>query len=370
MPLLLAATTGCASSGAAGRPSGLDGAIARAGLERASIIVPYEINDEMRAWVQASVPVAAEPKVKVEALLNRLLADDHLHLEYSGTHTGTAQEVWNTHTANCVGFTHLFVGLARAAGLRVTFLRVDDITTYNRDGDLVVVAGHMTVGYGDGLDMRILDFSPFPVRKYRQITAVADHTAVALFYSNRGAEELRAGRNDSAIENLQIATRIDPSLADGWVNLGVALRRTQGLDAAEKAYRRALQVDPESPSAYQNLAVLMRMRGNGDAADGLLRLAGSLEARNPYTYLALGDWSLANRRYADAQKFYKTALRVSRGGTNADPAAAMGQWAIAAGEPGRAQEWLDKAKRIDPANDRVMRLEQALALRPDQRSAL
>lgn len=368
--LLGAALGACASAPPASR---LEQRLTAAGLSPAQVIVPYAINDEMRAWVRESVSPAVAPKARVDSLLSRLLADDRLDLTYASNHTGTAVEVWETHTANCVGFTHLFVGLAREVGLRVTFLRVDDIQTYSRDGDLVVVAGHMAVGYQDGMDMRVLDFSPYPVKKYRLIQPIDDHTAVAMYYSNRGAEELRAGRTSEAITFLQTATRLDPQLADGWVNLGVAYRRMRNLDLAETMYRQALEVDSEAPSAYQNLAVLMRLRGKSDAAEDLLRLASRLQNRNPYTYLVLGDWSLAEGRHDDALKFYRSALRVA-GRENADPAAALGMFELERGNHPRAIEWLQKARRIDESNDRVMRLERAINLQtagePQQRSAL
>lgn len=340
-------------------PSALDLAVTRGGIDRSTLLVPFELDDEMRAWVRQEVPAIGPPKMRVEILLDRLLADDRLDLTYSAATTGTAQEVWRTGRANCVGFTHLFVGMAREVGLDVTFLRVGDIQTYSRDGDLVVVSGHMAVGYDDGIEMRVLDFSPYPVKKYRWINAIGDHTAVAMFYSNRGAEELRAGRPEGAVRHLEMATRLDPRLADGWVNLGVAHRRQRDLETAERMYRQALLVDPESSSAYQNLAVLLRLQGRDDAAEELLHLAVRLQARNPYTYIVLGDWSLSQREFTAAHKFYKSALKVADK-ENADPLAAMGQYELRVGNPVRAVEWLEKAKRVDPANDRVLQLERAL----------
>jgi Flp pilus assembly protein TadD len=360
------AASGCASLAG---PTQLELAITRGGLQHADIVVPFELDDEMRAWVREEIPATGPPKMRVEILLARLLADDRLDLTYSAAKTGTASEVWRSGTANCVGFTHLFVGMAREAGLKVTFLRVGDIQTYSRDGDLVVVSGHMAVGYDDGLEMRVLDFSPYPVKKYRWISAIGDHTAVAMFYSNRGAEELRSGRPEEAVRLLELATRLDPRLPDAWVNLGVAHRRQQNVEVAERMYRQALAVDPESSSAYQNLAVLLRLQGRGDAAEELLHLAARHQARNPYTYIVLGDWSMSQRQFAAAQKFYKNALRVADR-ENADPLAAMGLYELRAGDPARALHWLEKAKRIDPTNDRVLQLERALEPGPNQRTSL
>ena len=93
----------------------------------------------------------------------------------------------------------------------------------------------------------------------------------------------------------------------GWRCAGPATAR-----AAEAAYRKALEVDPQAVSAYQNLASLLRLQGQDEEAAELLDLAAQLGSRNPFSYLTLGDLSLAHGRLDEARRFYRKALRLYR----------------------------------------------------------
>src|SRR5215218_3941354 len=109
--ILLAA--GCASSR---RPLGseeLTRALRSRGFERSSVIVPFEITDEMKAWARAQVPDDTPAEERLDKLLAALIDPARLKLEYEGGRTLTAQEAFENRRANCLAFTSLFVGMAR-----------------------------------------------------------------------------------------------------------------------------------------------------------------------------------------------------------------------------------------------------------------
>jgi len=346
-----------------------DGVIDRGGLARllrekglagAQVVIPYELTDEMRAWVHKVVPHAEVPRDKrLQLLLDALLDHDKgLGITYEGHYTGTAAEVFATRRANCLSFTNIFVGLAREIGVEAFYLDVDDIQRFEREGDLVVVSGHVSAGFAVDREIQVLDFTLAPVAHYREIRRISDRTAVALYYSNRGGELLRGGQYTEALPWLRSSVVLDPDLARGWVNLGVALRRTGDPTAAEAAYRKALEIDPDASSAYQNLSSILRLRGQQKEADEMLALAARVGVRNPFSYLDLGDLSLAHGRLDEAHRYYKKALHLYR--EHAEPYAAMGQWAAAAGDLREARRWLEKAAAIDRENGRVKKLAAAL----------
>ena len=82
-------------------------------------------------------------------------------------------------------------------------------------------------------------------------------TAVAILELNRGTSLLIEGETSAAVERLSRATRLDPEFPAAWVNLGVALRRTGDLVAAQRAYRRAIEIAPHRVDARHNLALLL-----------------------------------------------------------------------------------------------------------------
>lgn len=347
---VLLALAGCASSQG---PIVLDlGRELRSrGVDPATVVVPYQLSDEMRAWVHQQVPEEATAEERLELLLTALLDPARLRIEYEARSTGTAEEVFRSRRANCLAFTSLFVGLAREVGVPVVYLDVDDVEKFEKEGDLVVVSGHVSAGFVSGPTLKILDFSQAPATEYRHVAPISDLTAIALFHSNRGAEALRNGKNDEALKWLRKAVAIDPALGRAWINYGVALRRSGDSPGAELAYRKALESDPNALSAYQNLAALLRFQGQEKEAEDLLAVSTRLGSRNPFIYLTLGDLSFAHGRMDEARRFYRKALKLYR--SSAEPYAAMGLLSLAVGDAGDAERWLRKAVAIDQENERV-----------------
>lgn len=340
--------------------SGLTRTLRQRGLDPVSVVIPFELTDEMRAWVRQQVPDALPPAERLERLLAAIVSPGGLGLTYEGGRTFTAREAFAARKANCLGFTSLFVGLARELGVQAFYLGVDDVERFEREGDLLVVSGHVSAGFDvGGGKVKILEFTSAPTAEYRHVRRLPDLTAVALYHSNHGAEMLRAGRSEEALPWLRQAVAIDPELGDGWVNLGVGLRRSGDLDGAEAAYRHALEAAPDAGSAYQNLSVLLRLRGRGPEADELTVLSARAGSQTPFSYLALGDLSLSHGRLEEARRFYRRAMGMNR--QDPEPYAALGLVALSGGDLDDARKWLRKAAALDRENERVRRLEARLA---------
>jgi tetratricopeptide (TPR) repeat protein len=360
--LLLA---GCSSAGPTS-VSGVARELRQRGIDPASVVVPFEVTDEMRAWVHDRVPDTGTPGQRLTQLLNSIVNPAGLGLAYEAGRTSTAREAFATRKANCLGFTSLFVGLARELGIPAFYLGVDDVERFEREGDLLVISGHVSAGFGLGNGkVQILEFTNAPKADYRHVRHLSDLTAIALYHSNHGAELLRAGHLQEALPWLRQAVTIDPELSDGWVDLGVGLRRAGDLDGAEAAYRHALEANPEMASAYQNLAVLLRLRGHPREADDLMGLASRAGSQTPFSYLALGDVSLTGGRLEEARRFYRRAMWLNR--DDPEPYAALGFAALAGGDRNEARKWLRKAASRDKSNERVRRLEARLAEGPAAR---
>lgn len=357
VPALLAA--GCASHGPVGSPE-LAKDLRSRGVDPRTVVVPFEITDEMKAWAHNQVPDTTPTAERLEALLAALVDPNRLSLAYEPGHTATAREAFESHKANCLAFTSLFVGMARELGLPAFYLDVNDVEKFEKDGDLMVVSGHVSGGYNiGGGKVKILDFTPAAQPGYRSVRPLTDLRAVALYYSNRGAEMIRAARGNEAMPWLRKAVEIDPELSGAWVNLGVGLRRAGDVAGAEAAYRKALEVNPEAAAAYTNLAALLRVRGQDAEAGELLNLAARADGRNPFSYIALGDLSLSHGRLEEARTFYQKALRLNR--EDASVYAALGMVALARGDSREAQRWLRKAESRDRQNERVRQLGDKLA---------
>jgi Flp pilus assembly protein TadD len=169
---------------------------------------------------------------------------------------------------------------------------------------------------------------------------------------------IQSGDVQSAAEWLETATRLAPHLPGTWVNLGVARRRLGDLQGAEDAYLRALEVGERFFPAYRNLAALYMVRGQRELQEKMFGLLDGRGNRNPYTWLALGDYSLEQGRFAEAGSYYRRALNLTS--DQAEPMAALGILALAEDKVEEARAWLAKAKEAGGAVERLAELESSL----------
>lgn len=87
---------------------------------------------------------------------------------------------------------------------------------------------------------------------FREVTRL-DPTRAGAFI-NLGAVLNVLGEYDEAITVLQKGVRIDAKRAEGYYNLGLVYRRKGQLDLAIAAYREALRLNPRMGDAHLNLA--------------------------------------------------------------------------------------------------------------------
>lgn len=329
---------------------------------RDRVVLAWALDDERRAWARERAPENLSEEERLQKLVEELLDNRVLPLEYDWETTGTAVEVFETRRANCLAFTNLFVGMAREVGVPVFFLAVENVATYRKEGDLVVVSDHIAVGFERAFDIKMFDFSEHGMQEHAKVHRISDLTALAMFHSNRGVEALRRGERDEARDWLRIAVTLDPGLATAWVNLGVVLRRSGDLEAAESAYRAAIELDPRLPSAYQNLASLLRFSQRGEEAREVEQMLTQNPTRNPYTYLVLGDVSRQRGRLDEAHRLYRRAANLSE--EDGEPLAALGELALEMGNHRLARKMLRKALELDPEDPRARRL--ASRLEPEE----
>lgn len=328
------------------------------GLSPAEITFPDSLTEAMKGWLEDNVRRGLSDRETINRLLSAMTEPDGLGLVYVPGYTGTAEEVFESRRANCLAFTHLLVGMSRELGIAAYYVNYELAEQFRRAGDLIVVSGHVSAGYGSGADSYLLEFGAVVNLDGRRPRPISDRNALARYYSNRAAEQLRGGQAEDALSWAEVSTRLDPSLVEGWSNLGVALRRSGRVDEAEKAYLEATEIDPHYHVAYHNLFALMQMRGDRAAAREILDLMDRRDNKNPFLYLELGDQSMASQRLDEAGHFYKRASKV--GEELAETWAARGSWALASGKLRKARRWLEKAQQISPNDSRTTELEQRL----------
>ncbi len=74
---------------------------------------------------------------------------------------------------------------------------------------------------------------------------------------------LESGDADGAIAQYRMVVDRDPSLADAWLNLGVAYGNAERYDEARQAWEMTIRLDPGNRTARNNLNMLARMASEG-----------------------------------------------------------------------------------------------------------
>ena len=350
--------SGCSGSLAVRHQRELDRLIVARSLDLREIVRPDRVNNEMREWLYRTVPPRPNSEDRLFDLVLALENRKGGELEYEAGYTGTAEEVFSTGKYNCLSYSHLFLALAREVGVDASYYQVQRSRRFRREGDVVLVSGHVTVGFGPRPNERLIKFNIRSDADYRTAQPISDLTALGLYYSNRGSELIADGDVETAREWLEIATQLAPHVQGNWVNLGVAKRRLGDLEGAEEAYLRALEIGERFFPAYRNLAALYKLRGEEEMRSRMMALLGGRGNRNPYTWLALGDHALDQGLIEEAGDYYRRSLRLAVEPSEA--MAALGLLALRAGDPEAAREWLVKARESGAAVERIEELERSL----------
>lgn len=279
----------------------------------APIVVPtaaetFALDAEMEAFV-APLKGIREPRQRMQALIAAMEARGMFSLEYAEV-TRTAPGTFHDRQGNCLSFTMLFVTLARAVGLPANYQSVVVPPTWSNDGQ-VVVANHVNTAVITGRgEETVVDFNIRPYQSDHRSRRVNDSYALALFYTNLGAEAMLRDNHAAALVYLREAARVRPDIAGVWVNLGVLYARNGHYEHAEAAYLRALDVDDDEPSAMTNLSLVYQALSLPElAAEYLHRVQGYRE-RNPYYHFASATKAYEEQQFDDALASVRKALRL------------------------------------------------------------
>ena len=268
----------------------------------------FALDAQMRAFV-APVAELRDARQKLRALVEAMEGRGMFSLDYAEV-TRTASRTFHDRQGNCLSFTMLFVALARAAGLTVSYQTVEVPPSWSYDGQ-VVIATHVNaaVRMGGG-EETIVDFNVRPYQGTGRSRRVSDAYALALFYTNLGAEALLKTDYAASLALLREAANVDADIAGLWVNLGVLYARHGRFEHAEAAYLRALRADDETPSALANLALVYEALGEPVLAAEYRERVQDYRERNPYYHYTAAASAFERGQLADALASLRKAERL------------------------------------------------------------
>jgi Flp pilus assembly protein TadD len=321
------------------------------------VVVPYDINDEIRVLAQKSVETLRTDSERTRAIVNAIISRTGMSITYDWLSNKTAQQVFYEGRGNCLAYTNLFIGMAREIGLDAVYVDVTTIERISKEAEVIVNNGHITAGVRHGPDMVMIDFTRTPEREYMGAKVIDDFEAIANYYNNQGflygyyaenAGDVGDNFDPAAaeLEMYEMALEVRPDFGRARNNLGVALRRRGQVEAAIEQYKLALQKDPKFAEARSNLGAAYYSLGRVDDAIQEFEAAARVGGSNAYYYHHLGVIQFQQGHYEEALRQFKKAI--SRDATLADSRYYLGETYLKLGNREKAIEAYRATLEVDP----------------------
>ncbi|MCP5487485.1 MAG: tetratricopeptide repeat protein [Verrucomicrobia bacterium] len=185
-----------------------------------------------------------------------------------------------------------------------------------------------------------------------------DHPEV---HNQLGMIDLMSQAYDRARGEFELAVKLDPSMAIGWSNLGVLEMEVGNLDPALEWLDRALTIDSDQAEVWHNRARLLRLLQKPKEAEESYQRALNLQQGLRDSLLGYTDLLVSEGRLPEA-------LQVARRGVRLHPMDAamhanVGKLWIEAQRPAQAETSLRRAMELDPGDEQVRALLDALTAR-------
>jgi Flp pilus assembly protein TadD len=348
-PLLVLLAAGCASSRpdyTFMTPSEWTAELIRRGVDVHQVPNPLAVAQAIQKEAEDLAGIGT-PVERLQRLQTAFFDEKAFPFHYANRGTYTATEAFVRREGNCLSFTNLFVAMGRSLGIPVTTALVSRAQASEREGDLIIVNNHVVAAYSYGSDWHYFDFDRRPHERPTVYKALDDLWITALYLNNRGADELRAGHPDIALRYFEYATKLAPSFAPAWGNVGVARRRLGDMQGALDAYTQALAISADDPTILSNLASLYRFLGKESEAEMALK-AADLSSATPHVLIVRGDLELAQGRTKKAISLYKRARSLAP--KLADPWVALARAELARSDPEAARKDLERALALEPSH--------------------
>jgi tetratricopeptide (TPR) repeat protein len=282
----------------------------------------FRLNDDILAMLRSKTNHQQTAYQKSQIILKHLFDEEAISINYDGSANFTANQTYQSQSANCMSLTILAYSLAVAADLEVKVQAVQVPEYWTYDKNFSVLTGHVNliiksqprlykrVVWGD--KNTVIDFDPYIAQKKFPAKAIGKKTLLAMFYNNKGSQALINEDYSRAYQYFKGATLTDSKFSAAWGNLGILYKITGHQNMAEMAYAEAVRINPDNLTALNNLARLFYKQERTEEALLLEKHVHKLRKKNPYYHALLANDAMFMKQYQAAIKHYRNAIRLDK----------------------------------------------------------
>lgn len=283
---------------------------------------PLRVTPAMRAFSERYLKPIPASRQRLLLLQRLLFSPDGLALRYDGHSTLSAGEAFEDRSVNCLSFSHLFIALARDAGLNAHYQLVELKPDWQRRDGWVLVLQHVNVSGRLGREgYYVADVDRQQRSRQTGSRRMSDAEALAHHYNNLAMNALLDGNLPIAYSYLVRALQSEDRAAFIWVNLGTVLfHNDQQLDA-RLAFQYALDLEPQSVLAMRKFVTTLQDREHTELAEYYRQKIARNEQSNPYYFAALAQRNVVEDNWQQAWGHIERALKLKPDDTEFYPLA-------------------------------------------------
>jgi tetratricopeptide (TPR) repeat protein len=273
------------------------------------LALPPPLQEQFAQRVLAGEPSRRE---RLERMVDFVFDARGLGMGYEDGATRTVEEAYATRRANCLGFTLLFLAMAREAGLEAYPQVYEQTLSWQRAQGTFYRNSHVNAVVRIGPRKFTLDVARGAVITHGRPVRLDERGLLTRYHNNRAIELLGQGDLEAARRHMAIALRLDPERASHWSNAGVLELHSGDAQAARYDYARALQIDPENADALFNEVGLARRDGDRTREAAFRERLRQVQQKDPFHhFLQAVDYERAGD-FARAIEYYRRAIKLHR----------------------------------------------------------
>ena len=284
-------------------------------LEEVASIAPtpdlLSLDDDMRDFVETYTRGLNTDRQRLHNLHRSIKSSAVLGMQYEPNAGGDAAEAFHRGSADCLSYAHMFVALAREAGLKASYQWLEVRPQWSRVGEHIAVRLHVNVI----VDIRrteqyMVDIDPLESAVVSRSKLLTDIDGAALYHNNLAMNALGENELGLAWAHEVRALQLSPAMPHLWVNLGAISRLVGQHREAEAHYLQALSIDRSYRPAMNNLLVLYELEGNEEKRQYWAKRVANYRNMNPYYHAWQGDKAGEEGQWRQALTHYSEAIRL------------------------------------------------------------